>query len=111
MKQEDDKYVTLCQKMFYQKAKVIRSPLKFSDDDPSISDLDRKILPTIMAGSILGSVSCDKNCPGYTPIPVEPFSLPNGEVVRCQRYIPKEMLRKGWDVLREYALNFGSKRK
>ena len=105
---EPEGYVTVCQKLFYGKASG--RPTAFSSQDPSMSDLDKMILPNIMAGSIMGigggGVVCNESCPGYTPIPVEPFSLPNGDVIRCQRYIPKEMLKDGWETLRDFTLNY-----
>jgi len=90
---EPENYVTICQKMFY--GKVFGRGTTFSNRDPNMSDLDKMILPGIMAGSIVGGIPCDESCPGYTAIPVEPFSLPNGDVVSCQRFIPREMLKDG----------------
>jgi hypothetical protein len=105
---EPEDYITTCQKLFY--GKVTGRPMALSNQDPNMSELDQMILPNIMAGSMMGIVGggivCDETCPGFTPIPVEPFALPGGDVVRCQRYIPKEMLAKGWEELREYALNY-----
>jgi hypothetical protein len=111
---EPEGYVTVCQKMFLDK--VYGRTSVFSNQDPNMNDLDRMVLPTIMAGSIsiFGGIPCNESCPGYIPIPVEHFPLvPGGiDVVRCQRYIPKPVLEKfgGWEGLRNYALSLGQEK-
>lgn len=113
---EPEGYVTLCQKLLY--GKMNGRPTTFSNRDPDMSDLDRMVLPNIMAGSVMGmfdgGVVCGESCPGYTPIPVEDFPLVSRgkDVVRCQRYIPKPLLDKfgGWEGLRNYALGLDQER-
>ena len=107
---EPAEYVTICQKLLI--GKMTGRPTGFSNQDPNMSDLDKMILPSIMAGSMTGmfggGLVCDESCPGYTPVPVEPFPLVTGsnDVVRCQRFVPNDLLDKfgGWEGLREYAL-------
>jgi len=110
---EPENYLTLCQKLFY--GKVYSEPVGFSNKDPSISDFDKMILPIVETGSLLGmfggGIPCDENCLGYTPIPVEEFSI-DGDDIRCQRCVPKPVLDKfgGWEKLRNHVLNFNKEK-
>ena len=107
-KDEPEDYITICQRFFF--SKIGGRPVAFSNRDTDMSDLDRMIMPNIIAGAITGiagsGVNCDESCPGYTPLPVEPFRMPGADIVRCQRYIPTYMLDKGWGALREKAVEF-----
>lgn len=111
---ESAEYITICQKLLL--GKITGRPIGFSNQDPNMSALDKMILPNVMAGSIMGmfggGVVCDESCPGYTPIPVEAFPLAPGanDVVRCQRFVPKNLLEKfgGWEGFRKFALNLQS---
>jgi hypothetical protein len=104
-KQNESKdYVTICQKTFNNK--IAGKGLTIFTGDPNLSDLDRMVLPTIMVGFFSGQIPCNEVCPGYTPIPGDPIFFPNGDEVACQRYIPKEMLKDGWEAFREYVTNF-----
>ncbi len=104
-------YETICQKFLI--GRMTGKSIGFSSQDPNMSVLDRMILPHIMTGTMMGmfggGVVCDESCPGYTPLPVEDFPLiPDGpDVVRCQRFVPKDLLNRfgGWEGLREYAIN------
>jgi len=110
---EPEGYTTACQRIFYSKLEN-GSPIVLSTKDPDMSKLDLMVIPHVIIGSLIGGtmgiteggIACDESCPGFTPIPIEPFTLPNGDVVRCQRFIPGELLSKGWDTFRNYTVNF-----
>jgi hypothetical protein len=104
---EPAEYITFCQRLLL--LKTTGKHFGFSSRDTSA--FDKIIFPNVLVSitRMLGGkgiIICNKNCPGYTPIPVEEFSLTSGLVVRCQRLVPKELLEKfgGWEGLRKSAL-------
>ena len=103
---EGGDYITLCSRFFLSKIKRDHR-IMVSSEDPSLSETDKKVFYYILPGMIIGSIHCNENCPGYTPIPVEPFRMPGADTVRCQRYTPKYMLDKGgWEGLRSSAVEY-----
>jgi len=105
-------YIPLCTLYFFSQAGG--EPFRVDSNNDYLSELDRMVLPHFMAGAVAGAmlglgggVPCDKNCPGYTPLPVDDFPI-DKHYVRCKRFIPKNMVpndtKEEWEVLREYTL-------
>ncbi|GEM_PF-6690032 len=103
---EKEDYIPLCTLYFF--SQVSGKPFIVDSNNNYWSGLDKRVLPRIMVGAILGSgIPCDQTCPGYTPLPVDDFPV-DIHYVRCKRFIPKNMVphdtKEEWEVLREYAL-------
>jgi len=101
---EGKDYIPLCSRLFLQH--IFGGSLKIDSNDSSLSNIDRAVMPRIMASAIVGqSIPCDEECPGYTPIPVEPFPQPGTpNIIRCQRFVPQKILdhvNHDWERLRE----------
>jgi len=103
---EDNKYIPLCARaIFYENA-------VFSGDDPSLSSLDKKVMPHFVAGSLFGVLDCNPTCPGYNPIPVEEFPFMNMTRIKnynakCSRSYPppiKDYSVEEWKKLRADTL-------
>jgi hypothetical protein len=110
---EDKNYTPLCAKvMFLGKA-------KFTGDDPNLSSLDKKVMPHLLAGSLIGVVDCSPRCLGYDPIPVRefPYMTPNkinDYCAKCKRSYPppiKNYSVEEWEKLRQDTLDFIKKYK
>ncbi|MBI4175667.1 MAG: hypothetical protein HY518_00545 [Candidatus Aenigmarchaeota archaeon] len=105
-------YVPLCTRRF---DRVTGGPPP--GDGIPLDGLDRSILPYAMEHALLGDQGCGSQCPGFDPIPVEPFSVRSVEgrnyIVKCKRFVPRELVEGGtradWKALRDAVTDSGGR--
>ncbi len=105
------RYIPICGYIYA--ATAMGREVSLSSENPNMSDLDKMVLIRIKAAQLAYGhshfVHCDQNCPGYTPIPVEEFSIGSDRVI-CKRLIPEPMVPNDtveeWERLRQKAQNF-----
>lgn len=109
--QEGRGYVPLCARIF-RAMYVERSGISIYSISFDVSRWDEVILSFLLEYTLSDfQANCRKECPGFSVIPVEPFSLPFSVPieVKCQRMIPPEMLTEGWEELKRAADHFNSR--
>ena len=101
-------YIPLCGYIFLKTA--MGEVATVSSENPNMGDLDKMVVIRIKAAQLAYGhtyfVHCNQDCPGYTPIPVDDFSI-GRDIVICKRIIPEPIVPNDtveeWEELRQKA--------
>ena len=104
---KNKKYIPLCARIWYEGGAYFTM-----ENDPSLSDFDKMVAEFNLPNLILGALPCGEECPGYTPLPVEPFPDPHhpkSRQVKCKRLFPYyhigEDTPQRWQEIRDFTVN------